>query len=180
MNKKYKRGFSDKSSSQTSENSSAYERLNSSRMVAANMLPNFMRPNGPPKSMSIYQAPDRSRSPIYNSRDKDRPISPDMEQFTYFFHSVFDPNKDPSEIMLKVRQRDLYREDLRTFSVGESLTRSVIDGCLSIIKQLNHDFLIKDEANDKVIISSTEFSQGIFCTTKTSIVHAPTYIMKYE
>lgn len=174
------KGYSDKSSSQASESSSAYERLNSSKMVAANMLPAFLRPTNPPKSMSMFQAPDRSRSPIHTSLDRTRQNLPDLDQFSYFFHSVFDCTKDPSEILLKVRQRDLYREDLKTFAVGESLSRTIIDSCLSIIKQLNHDFLIKDEANDKVIISSTEFSQGIFCTTKTSVFHAPTYIMKYE
>ena len=174
------REASQKSSSKASDASSAYERLNSGRSVANSMLPAFMRPSGPPKSMSLFQAPDRPRSPVYTSFDRTRSISPDIDNFNTFFHSVFDPARDPSDILLKVRHRDIYREDLRSFAVGEPLTRGIIDGSLSIIKQLNHDFLIKDEANDKVIISSTEFSQGIFCNTKSTIFHAPTYVMKYE
>jgi hypothetical protein len=174
------RDLSQKSSSKASEASSAYERLNSGRAIASQLLPSFMRSTGPSKSITLFQSSERPRSPMYSSFDRPGSRSPDSDNFTSFFHSIFDSSRDPSDIVLKVRHRDIYREDLRTFASGEALTRGIIDGCLSIIKQLNHDFLIKDEANDKVIISSTEFSQGIFCNTKSTIFHAPTYVMKYE
>ena len=168
-------------SSKGSGSSSAIDRITSGKNIRNAMVPEFMRAtNAPPKSVIMYQAPDRSRSPLFTSFEKGRSVSPDFESSGGFIQSIFLPGADCSEIMLRVRQRDIYREDLRTFASGGLLTRSVIDGSLSIIKQLNHDFLIKDEANDKVIISSTEFSQGIFCTTRVNSFHAPTYVMKYE
>ena len=168
-------------SSKGSDTSSAIERIRSNKNVMNACLPEFLRSSGQvPKSMSLYAASDRPQSPSHSSFDRAKSVSPDIDLYNSFSSSIFDPSKDPAEIILRIRERDIYREDLKSFSVGGSLTRGIIDGCLSIIKQLNHDFLIKDEANDKVIISSTEFSQGIFCNTKTSNFHAPTYVMKYE
>ena len=168
-------------SSKGSSNSSALDRIKSGNNIRNSMLPDFMRgSNQQPKSIIMYQAPERPKSPLFTSMDRSKSASPDIENYGGFIQSIFNQSKDPSEIMLRVRQRDIYREDLRCFSSGENLPRSIIDACLSVIKQLNHDFLIKNEANDKVIISSTEFSQLIFCTSKTNIFHAPTYIMKYE
>lgn len=168
-------------SSKGSNASSAVERITSGKNMKNSVLPEFMRAsNARPKTGAIYQAPERSRSPMFTSFERARSTSPDIEAAGGFIQSIFIPDADLSEIMIRVRQRDIYREDLRSFAARGMLTRSIIDASLSIIKQLNHDFLVKDEANDKVIISSTEFSQGIFCTTRNNTFHAPTYVMKYE
>lgn len=191
-------------SSKGSDTSSAIERIKSGRNIKNACLPEFLRSSGPPtKSISLYTAPERARSPV-SLFDRARSTSPDYDQkmmawctctrdnssrdkhvdclslYYPFISSIFDPSKDSSDILMRVRQRDLYREDLKSFASGEPLTRSIIDSCLSVIKQLNHDFLMKDEANDKVIIASTELSQRIFNNTKQITFHASTYVMKYE
>jgi hypothetical protein len=176
----YKRRVgSPKLSAGESETSSAIDRIRSDKNMRNALLPQFMRSSASSKkSVAFYSSNDRGKSPVLSANDRSK--SPSRDFYEQFLQFIFNPSKDPSEILIRVRQRDIYREDLRTFTSGECLTRSVIDACLSIIKQLNHDFLIKDEANDKVIISSTEFSQNIFCTAKLSNFHAPTYVMKYE
>ena len=179
--KRYTRDAPKVQSSKGSSLSSAMERITSGKNMRSSLIPDFMRPSSQiPKSMAFYQAPERSKSPIFSNYERARSVSPEIDLYGSYISLIFDPTKDASEIILRVRQRDLYREDLRSFASGESLARTVIDASLSVIKQLNHDFLIKDEANDKVIISSTEFSQGIFCNSKAPNFHAPTYVMKYE
>jgi len=89
---------------------------------------------------------------------------------------IFNPEKDPDEVILRIRNQSLTRSELRSFNEPIDLPEKIVNIYMRMLKASYKRQ--KAEMRGRVLISRSDFSEEVFSGSK-NIIHSKENILNY-
>ena len=191
-------GFSSSSSMASMNINRPNNRIASKLNLALASMPSFMK-QGQEDKMRRFTTKqqrrdspeERTPSPIHRRADSNSSIlNPIFRSRTYVKRLDFNPgildeyedyidsirSEEKTKPIMRISSFTLTAQDFGSLLEPGPLTRTALDVCLTMLKKLNYQILLRDGGHKKIVIASTAFAWKIFNEGNFENLHAPSYV----